>query len=118
MRDGESFVARARSCRSREDIQALYAQWAGTYENDLQTGTHNYVALFIVVEVTLNLGYHTKSPVLDAGCRNGLVGVALAQAGPGSTAIVDGLDLSPHMLRIAEKCGAYRSVLLGDLTKG
>ncbi|KAI1164530.1 S-adenosyl-L-methionine-dependent methyltransferase [Nemania serpens] len=115
MRAGDTFVARARGCRSREDIQALYAQWAETYDDDLRAGAHDYVAPFIVAEIALRLGYHAKGPVLDAGCGTGLVGVALAQAG--STAIIDGLDLSPHMLRVAEKCGAYRNVLLGDLTK-
>ncbi|KAI1201593.1 S-adenosyl-L-methionine-dependent methyltransferase [Nemania serpens] len=115
MRTGDTFVSRARGCRSREDIQTLYAQWAETYNNDLQTGAHNYAAPFIVAEIALKLGYHSKGPVLDAGCGTGLVGAALAQAG--STAMVDGLDLSPHMLRVAEKCGAYHNVLLGDLTK-
>ncbi|KAI0448869.1 S-adenosyl-L-methionine-dependent methyltransferase [Xylaria acuta] len=109
-----TFVARARGCRTREDLQALYAQWANTYDSDLQTAAHNYVAPFIVAQTAVQLGDQAKGAVLDAGCGTGLVGAALAAGG--ATAI-DGLDLSPHMLRVAEKSGAYRSVFLGDLTK-
>ncbi|KAI0444042.1 S-adenosyl-L-methionine-dependent methyltransferase [Xylaria telfairii] len=109
-----TFVARARGCRTREDLQALYAQWASTYNADLQTAAQNYVAPFIVAQTAFNLGDQAKGFVLDAGCGTGLVGAALADGGATN---IDGLDLSPHMLRVAEKSGAYRSVVLGDLTK-
>ncbi|KAH8158173.1 hypothetical protein CIB48_g10068 [Xylaria polymorpha] len=110
-----TFVARARGCRTREDLQALYAQWASTYNTDLQTAAQNYVAPFIVAQTAFKLGGdQAKGVVLDAGCGTGLVGAALADCGATN---IDGLDLSPHMLRVAEKSGAYRSVVLGDLTK-
>ncbi|KAI1121799.1 S-adenosyl-L-methionine-dependent methyltransferase [Nemania abortiva] len=110
-----TFVARARDCRTHEALQALYAQWADTYDADLRTGTHNYVAPLIVAETALKVGHQTKGTILDAGCGTGLVGAALAEGG---AANVEGLDLSPHMLQVAEKSGAYRRVFLGDLTKG
>ncbi|GAW22119.1 hypothetical protein ANO14919_116540 [Xylariales sp. No.14919] len=109
-----SSVARARACRSQHDITALYAQWADTYDSDLKSGAQNYVAPSIVAETVLKLGGQAHGVVLDAGCGTGLVGTALAEGG---VTTIDGLDLSPHMLRVAEQSGAYRSVFLGDLTK-
>ncbi|KAF2970577.1 hypothetical protein GQX73_g3002 [Xylaria multiplex] len=109
-----AFVARARACRSHRDITALYAQWANTYSTDLKTGAYNYVAPSIVADTALKLGDQVNWAVLDAGCGTGLVGVALAERG---ATTIDGLDLSPHMIQVAERSGAYRSVFLGDLTK-
>ncbi|KAI0543490.1 S-adenosyl-L-methionine-dependent methyltransferase [Xylaria curta] len=109
-----TFVARARSCRTHDDLQTLYAQWANTYNTDLQSATQNYVAPLIIAQTALKLGDQAKGVILDAGCGTGLVGAALAEGGATS---IDGLDLSPHMLRVAEKSGAYRNVFLGDLTK-
>ncbi|KAJ8109570.1 hypothetical protein ONZ43_g6097 [Nemania bipapillata] len=115
MRAENTFVARARNCRGRDELQALYAQWADTYDNDLRTGTHSYVAPYVVAEIALRFGDQAKGAVLDAGCGTGLVGAALADGGARA---IEGLDLSPHMLRVAERSGAYQSVFLGDLTKG
>ncbi|KAI0534845.1 S-adenosyl-L-methionine-dependent methyltransferase [Xylaria digitata] len=109
-----TFVARARACRSHHDITALYAQWANTYNADLETSTYNYVAPSIVADTALQLGDQANGAVLDAGCGTGLVGAALAERGATS---IDGLDLSPHMIQVAKRSGAYRSVCLGDLTK-
>ncbi|KAI1419154.1 S-adenosyl-L-methionine-dependent methyltransferase [Xylaria sp. FL1777] len=114
MRTEDSFVARARACRSHEDIQALYAEWANTYNSDLKTSAHDYVAPSIVAETAFKLSVQTNRTILDAGCGTGLVGVALAKRG---ATTIDGLDLSPHMLEVAEKSGVYQSVFLGDLTK-
>lgn len=111
-----TIVAQARDCRTREDLEALYAVWAETYDADLQTGGHNYVAPTLVADTVLGLGeHHKKGAVLDAGCGTGLVGTALAAAGVATT--IDGLDLSHHMLRVAEKTGAYENVIQADLTK-
>ena len=53
-----------------------------------------------------------QGEVLDAGCGTGLTGVALASKG--ATAI-DGIDLSPGMLRAANKTGAYRNLVPANL---
>ncbi|KAI0099166.1 S-adenosyl-L-methionine-dependent methyltransferase [Nemania sp. FL0031] len=112
---GNTFIARVRGCRTREDLLELYSQWADTYDTDLRTGTqYNYVAPFVVAEIAFKFGHQAQGMVLDAGCGTGLVGAALAESG--ATAI-EGLDLSPDMLQVAEKSGAYRSVFQGDLTK-
>ncbi|KAI1299866.1 S-adenosyl-L-methionine-dependent methyltransferase [Xylaria venustula] len=115
MREEDTFVARARACRSHQDLQTLYAQWASTYDSDLSTGVHNYVAPSIVAETALRLSNgQANGTILDAGCGTGLVGAALASRGASA---IDGLDLSSHMLQVAAQTGAYQNVFLGDLTK-
>ncbi|EKV27387.1 hypothetical protein C882_1889 [Caenispirillum salinarum AK4] len=54
------------------------------------------------------------SPVLDAGCGTGLVGVELATRG---FPVVDGLDISPEMLGEARAKGVYRDLVEADMTK-
>lgn len=109
-------VARVRGSLTPEDCLSLYAEWAGTYDADV-AATENYVAPAIVAEIALRLTHHSVesgAPLLDAGCGTGLVGRALAQGG---AIIIDGLDLSPAMLREAEKTGLYRHLTVGDLTE-
>jgi predicted TPR repeat methyltransferase len=52
--------------------------------------------------------------VLDVGAGTGAVGRALAAAG---CALVDGLDISPEMLAVAERKGGYRALIEADLTQ-
>ncbi|KAI0966063.1 S-adenosyl-L-methionine-dependent methyltransferase [Xylaria arbuscula] len=90
-------------------------QAARTYDCDLSTGAHNYVAPSTVAETALRLSNgQAKDAILDAGCGTGLVGAALASRGASA---IDGLDLSSHMLQVAAQTGAYQNVFLGDLTK-
>ena len=51
-------------------------------------------------------------PVVDLGCGTGAVGRRLAQLG---VTRLDGVDLSPEMLTIAARTGAYRHLTVGDL---
>jgi predicted TPR repeat methyltransferase len=52
-----------------------------------------------------------KACVIDLGCGTGLVGTALAAAG----AEITGVDLSPRMLEIAARRGAYAKLEKGEL---
>ncbi|KAI1377255.1 S-adenosyl-L-methionine-dependent methyltransferase [Hypoxylon crocopeplum] len=107
-------LVRARGCRSREDCLTLYAQWATTYNADLTDASQNYVAPTVVAQTALKFYSHARGSILDAGCGTGLVGEALARGG---ATTIDGLDLSPAMLKMAERTGVYRSLMLGDLTQ-
>ncbi|KAI6086031.1 S-adenosyl-L-methionine-dependent methyltransferase [Hypoxylon rubiginosum] len=107
-------LAKARGCQSREDCLSLYAQWAATYNVDLADASQNYIAPFLVADMALGFSSHAKGAILDAGCGTGLVGEGLARGG---ATTIDGLDLSPEMLKMAERTGAYRSLAVGDLTQ-
>ncbi|MEL6747930.1 MAG: methyltransferase domain-containing protein, partial [Pseudomonadota bacterium] len=51
-------------------------------------------------------------PVFDIGCGTGLSAQALKALG---FTCIDGTDLSPDMLALAEETGLYRQLYLGDL---
>jgi SAM-dependent methyltransferase len=54
----------------------------------------------------------TGSRVLDAACGSGLTGTAMRNLG---YLRVDGIDISPRLLEIAERTGAYSRVLRVDM---
>ncbi|MEL6551203.1 MAG: class I SAM-dependent methyltransferase [Pseudomonadota bacterium] len=99
--------------RSVEDTQKIYAEWAETYEADVQGmayATPARIAEAIRPHVT------PQDPILDFGCGTGLSGLALAQQG---YEIIDGTDISEPMLEHAydkqhEGRDVYRNVWLGS----
>lgn len=109
-----TLLAQARGAHTSEENQRLYLQWAETYNRDVTGSAENYIAPMTLAETALQAGDQAKGTVLDAGCGTGLVGVALAQGG---ATTIDGLDLSPAMLKVAEKTGVYRDLVVGDLTQ-
>ena len=52
--------------------------------------------------------------ILDAGCGTGIIGEKLQEYGYTN---VDGLDISPEMLKIAEKKGLYKKTYCEPLAK-
>ncbi|KAM3064945.1 hypothetical protein ACMFMF_011561 [Clarireedia jacksonii] len=76
--------------------------------------SQKYVAPSIIAQIALGFPSHVRGAILDAGCGTGLVGAYLMRGG---ATTIDGFDLSPAMLKVAEQSGAYRSLILGDLTK-
>lgn len=91
----------------------LYDRIPGAYNN--LVGMLGYRAPDLVAEA---LAEHISMPspkVLDAGCGTGLTAKAVRARLPG--AILDGFDLSPKMMREAEKTGLYRALKPADATK-
>ena len=110
-----SYLAQARASLNVQDCKAIYEKWAATYDNELGDENQNYVAPVLVAQVALKSFKNlAKSVILDAGCGTGLVGQALAMNGAKA---IDGLDLSPAMLTMAEQTGAYRSLAQADMTR-
>ncbi|KAI9150501.1 Methyltransferase-like protein 27 [Paramyrothecium foliicola] len=107
-----ALIDQARATLNSDESQAVYAQWAATYNDDV-IGNHNYMGPTYVAQIGLNL-IDPGAVILDAGCGTGLVGQVLAKGG---AATIDGIDLSSHMLDIARCTGAYRSLGTGDLNK-
>ncbi len=54
----------------------------------------------------------TDSRVLDAACGSGLTGSAMRTLGYGR---IDGIDISPRLLEIAERTGAYQRLRRVDM---
>mgnify|MGYP003119867314 CR=1 FL=1 len=95
----------------QNQIRAVYANWAKTYEADTLIGM-GYVAPAIAAE-TMAQEIGQNDVILDAGCGTGLVGTELRSL---SDAVIDGIDLSPDMLDQARKKDVYRTLNKADLT--
>lgn len=101
----------AYALQGNAEVRDLYDAWAETYD----TGFAMDQGYRLPLEVSV--AYHEAGgvgPVLDVGAGTGLVGEELAKLGIGP---VDGLDLSPDMLRVAEAKGLYRHLIEADVTQ-
>jgi predicted TPR repeat methyltransferase len=101
------------SLRDLDDCKAVYDEWATSYDNDVNDPASDYVGPARAAQSAATHG-NINGTVLDAGCGTGLCGIALAHLGAKT---IDGLDLSPGMLKVADKTGAYRHLGTADLSK-
>lgn len=107
-------LQRARAITGTEDARSVYAQWATSYDHDVfstlrVTGTDAIADL---------LHEHTadvhSTRVLDAGCGTGAVAARLKAHG---FDLIDGIDLSPEMLKLAKAKQLYRTLIEADLNQ-
>lgn len=101
---------KAYALETPEDILALYADWATTYDTgfaiDMDYRLPQVVAMILAEQTP-------QGPVLDVGAGTGLV----AQAFPFSSSIeMHALDISPEMLAVAMNKGLYARAIQADLT--
>jgi amino acid adenylation domain-containing protein len=90
------------AARSNDELAAGYDDWAASYDADM--GDHAGPAE--VVE-TLARFAGPGDRVLDAGCGTGIAGALMAARGHTN---IEGLDLSPGMLRQAARKGCYAAL--------
>ena len=113
--DARALLARAYGLRTQADSQALYRDWATTYDQTMLDGLQ-YQSPTLVAQMVAQALPHSaaraQAAVLDVGCGTGLAGEALAVLG---FAVVDGLDISPEMMAVAMARGAYLQCLRADL---
>lgn len=114
-----SQISRTYASKDVADLKAIYDDWASTYDKELAEANQDYVGPAIAASyVSKLLGETAEIPpgveLLDAGCGTGLAGVELAKRGARH---IDGVDLSPGMLAVARKTGAYRVLEAVDLSQ-
>ncbi|KAM0323746.1 hypothetical protein ACHAQA_008683 [Verticillium albo-atrum] len=113
-----SQISRSYGASNVDEMKAIYDDWASSYDKELAEAEHDYVAPAVATSHVLKslkverLGDHIE--ILDAGCGTGLVGVELAKVGAKH---IDGVDLSPGMLKVAQKLGVYRALEAVDLSQ-
>ena len=95
-----------------EDSVRLYRDWAPSYDDDFADASGYVLHEEVARHYALIGGF---GPVLDVGAGTGLCGAALAARGIGP---VDGADISPEMLSMAARKGAYRHLCAGNLLAG
>ncbi|EME38235.1 hypothetical protein DOTSEDRAFT_75715 [Dothistroma septosporum NZE10] len=98
--------------KTPQDHAKMYDEWAATYDSDVMGDTTDYVGPAETVQAVRAANGRLEGEVLDAGCGTGLAGVALSQAGART---IDGIDVSPGMLKLAQKTGTYRDLLEVDM---
>jgi predicted TPR repeat methyltransferase len=108
----EARIARARSITSAAEATEVYADWAPTYDEDVFERL-GFIGSARIAELLVAHLPDRSGPVLDLGCGTGAVGVRLAELG---VTTIDGVDLSPEMVAIAEGTGAYRTLTVADIT--
>lgn len=100
--------------KTAADHAAMYDKWAETYGDDVMGDSTLYVGPAKTVQAVQAANGKIDGEILDAGCGTGLGGVALAKAGAKA---IDGMDISPGMLRLAKDTGCYRDLKIVDMLK-
>lgn len=95
---------------SSAEVQKIYDDWADGYDDSM--ADWDYRAPAQAAEL-LRAESPPDSRILDAGCGTGLTGAALRAAG--FTGPIDGIDLSPPSLKLAEKLSVYRALEVVNL---
>ena len=91
----------------------FYRKWAADYDHQML----NELGYTSPTKIAQQLSQHlpdTQSTVFDIGCGTGLTCVFLAEKGYTN---LDGIDLSPDMVRVASERGIYRELLVGDVNQ-
>lgn len=112
-----AYLQRAYALNGVDAVKELYEAWANNYDSHLQATA--YQAPKAAVDALLKhlpSGSGKNITILDTGCGTGLVGMCLKSARPEGWAI-DGVDLTPGMLAVAEKKGIYRFLTAADLNQ-
>lgn len=118
-----SFLSRAYALSSPSEARNLYDEWAGTYDAELNAAQYTGPS-FAVDAIVEQLKWSsrpagTSLKVLDAGCGSGLVGTLLVPAVKKLELGIDldGVDISPGMLKSAAEKKVYSSLKEADLSK-
>ena len=90
-----------------EDNLKLYGDWAESYDADFVEAT-TYRFPEAVTRFYLEAG--GGWPCLDVGCGTGALAEHFTEE-----AVIDGIDLSPEMLAVAERKGHYRNLYEANL---
>ena len=109
---GQSLLENSYKLSTPEDNVDYYDAFASTYDTEFADalGWHYPAAIVATYRDAAN---QSDTPIADIGCGTGLVASALNLP----REQVDGIDISPEMLRIADEKQLYRSLYKVDLTK-
>ncbi|MEO8856058.1 MAG: class I SAM-dependent methyltransferase [Burkholderiaceae bacterium] len=111
--DAARLLERAYALDGAESSRALYRDWAETYDETMLQGLRYLSPGKVADLLEAHLPDRTAA-VLDIGCGTGLCGHGLAAHG---FTTIDGLDVSPEMMEVAARLGAYRHFLAADLNQ-
>jgi SAM-dependent methyltransferase len=90
------------------DARSGYGEWVSTYEDTVENAMD--IAL---LEALTTPPWATRQCAADLGCGTGRTGVWLRQHG---VAAIEGVDLTPEMLALAQSKGVYRRLVEANVT--
>lgn len=111
-KDGKVEIAGAGT--SPEANKKLYDDWASKYEDDVRAWGYNMPEVCAEKLKKYADGKEASFKVLDAGAGDGISGKAMVQQGFKD---VIGIDLSPELVKIANRNKIYKLAEVGDLSK-
>ena len=91
----------------------FYRKWAADYDHQMLDEL-GYTSPTKIAQQLSQYLPDTQSTVFDIGCGTGLTCGFLAEKGYTN---LDGIDLSPDMVRVASERGIYRELLVGDVNQ-
>ena len=107
------FVDAAYHLEDEASLVEFYRQWAEDYDHQMLDEL-GYISPATLTGLLCRHLPDKNAAILDVGCGTGLTCVPLAEAGYRN---LDGIDLSPEMVRVAAERGIYRELLVGDLNQ-
>jgi predicted TPR repeat methyltransferase len=108
---GQNLLENAYQLETPQDSVEYYNKLAASYDEDFAGGLGYYYPAAIAA-VFGQLSTEADFPIADIGCGTGLVAEALGM----NNCDIDGMDISPSMLRRAGEKAVYRSLYEIDLT--
>ena len=91
------------------DTQAYYSDWAATYDAEIMA--NGYASPQRCADALAKVTSNKKLNILDIGCGTGISGRILSDVGFSS---IDGCDINPEMLKVAETRKIYKELWLSD----
>lgn len=111
--EGEALLAGAYALQTPDQHVRYYRDFVAHYDSSFADGL-GYVYPYAIAAALDDLK-RPPGPVLDIGCGTGLVAAAIHDRQP--DAVIDGVDISPEMIEKAAIKGAYRDLMVADLTR-
>jgi predicted TPR repeat methyltransferase len=107
------FVDAAYRLEDEASMVEFYRKWAEDYDHQMLDELGYTSPTTIARHLSAHLP-DIRASIFDVGCGTGLTCVYLAEKGYRN---LDGIDLSPDMVRVAGQRGIYRELLVGDVTQ-
>lgn len=101
----KGFLSKSYGKTTSASVRAHYDEWAASYNKEITE--NGYATPGRCAAALAQFSTDQTAPILDFGCGTGLSGLALKLAG---FEVIDGLDLSADMLKVAKTTGTYRNL--------
>lgn len=107
------FVDAAYRIEDEAEMIEFYRQWAQDYDQQMLERL-GYISPERIARLLAEHLPDSRSCIFDVGCGTGLTCLLLSQLGYRN---LDGIDISPDMVRVAGERGIYRELLVGDVNQ-